>query len=163
MRERTLIIGSMSKEFRMIGWRTGWVAGPASILADVARVHVYNVVTPTGIAQAAATAALDDGPQDLAACITEWQRRRDVVLDELKGLPVIKPMGGWSLLLDVGAMGHDSFNASRLLLERGRIAATPMRDWGERNGDQFVRLVYSNEPTGRLTGLRGRVLRALRP
>jgi hypothetical protein len=36
-----------------------------------------------------------------------------------------------------------------------------MRDWGERNGDQFVRLVFSNEPVGRLASLRDRVARAL--
>jgi aspartate/methionine/tyrosine aminotransferase len=163
MRERTLIVGSVSKEYRMIGWRIGWVAGPASVLADVARVHTYNVVTPTGIAQAAAAAALDSDPKEVAECVVEWQRRRDAILEELKGLPAIKPAGGWSMLLDVSAFGHDSFTASRLLLEKGRIAATPMRYWGDKNGDRFVRLVYSKEPLARLAGLRERVLRALQP
>jgi aspartate/methionine/tyrosine aminotransferase len=163
MRERTLTIGSVSKEYRMIGWRIGWVVGPASVLTDVAKVHTYNVVTPTGIAQAAAAAALDADPQDVAECVVEWQRRRDVILEELKDLPAIKPAGGWSLLLDVSSFGHDSFTASRLLLERGRVAATPMRYWGDRNGDRYVRLVYSKEPVARLAGLRERVLRALQP
>jgi aspartate/methionine/tyrosine aminotransferase len=163
MRERTLVIGSVSKEYRMIGWRIGWVAGPAEVMADVARVHIYNVVAPTGISQTAAAAALRAGPDDVASAVAEWQRRRDCVLEELRGLPVIPPHGGWSLLLDVRALGHDSFGASRLLLERGRIAATPMRDWGERNGEGFVRFVYSNEPVSRLRGLRARVERALRP
>ena len=99
----------------------------------------------------------------MAECVAEWQRRRDAILEELKDLPVIKPAGGWSMLLDVSAFGHDSFTASRLLLEKGRIAATPMRYWGDRNGDRFVRLVYSKEPVGRLVGLRERVLRALQP
>jgi aspartate/methionine/tyrosine aminotransferase len=58
-------------------------------------------------------------------------------------------------------MGHDSFAASRLLLERGQVAATPMRDWGETNGDRFVRLVFSNEPVARLRGLGERVRRSL--
>src|SRR2546429_694254 len=35
MAERTLIIGSLSKEFRMIGWRVGWVAGPRELLEAV--------------------------------------------------------------------------------------------------------------------------------
>jgi aspartate/methionine/tyrosine aminotransferase len=61
------------------------------------------------------------------------------------------------MLLDVGAMGHDSFTASRILLECGHVAATPMRDWGARNGDQFVRLVFSNEPVERLSELRDRM------
>jgi hypothetical protein len=36
-----------------------------------------------------------------------------------------------------------------------------MRDWGERNSDQYIRIVFSNEPIARLAGLRDRVLRAL--
>ena len=44
MRDRTLTVGSVSKEYRMIGGRVGWVVGPAAVLADVARVGIYNVV-----------------------------------------------------------------------------------------------------------------------
>jgi len=47
-------------------------------------------------------------------------------------------------------------------LERGRIAATPMRDWGKVNGDRFVRLVFSNEPLARLKGIGARFAAALR-
>ena len=161
MEERTLIIGSMSKEYRMIGWRIGWVAGPPGIMADVGRVHLYNVVTPPGLGQRGALAVLRSPDDDVAAAVLEWQRRRDAVVGELEGLPVIPAAGGWSLLLDVRAMGHDSFAASRLLLERGKVAATPMRDWGETNGDRFVRLVFSNEPVARLRGLGERVRRSL--
>ena len=64
-------------------------------------------------------------------------------------------------MLDVGAMGYRSFEASDLLLKRGKVAATPMRDWGEQNSDQFVRLVFSNEPVERLAELRDRVRLAL--
>ena len=161
MAERTITIGSVSKEYRMIGWRIGWVVGPAAIMNDIARVHIYNVVTPTGISQSAACAALESPPEDLAACVREWQRRRDVVIEQLQGLPFIPPGGGWSLLLNVRMMGYDSFAASRLLLERGKVAATPMRDWGKKNSDQFVRLVFSNEPVERLAELRRRVDLAL--
>ncbi len=79
---------------------------------------------------------------------------------QLHGLPFVPPQGGWSLLMDVGAMGYDSFTASRLLLEKGKIAATPMRDWGEKNSDRFVRLVFSNEPVERLKELGERIRRA---
>ena len=145
----------------MIGWRVGWVAGPQAIMADVGRVHLYNVVTPPGLAQRGAVAALRDPADGVPEAVAEWQARRDVVLAELDGLPLTPAAGGWSMLLDVAALGHDSFAASRLLLERGRVAATPMRDWGEANGDRFVRLVFSNEPVARLRGLGERVRRSL--
>lgn len=162
MRERTITVGSVSKEYRMIGWRVGWVVGPKEIMSDIARVHIYNVVTPTGIAQAGAVTALQSPEQDFLSCVAEWERRRNTVLEQLKEFPVISAAGGWSLLIDVKNLGYDSFTASKFLLEKGKIAATPMRDWGQINGDQFVRLVFSNEPVKRLAELRDRTTRALR-
>jgi aspartate/methionine/tyrosine aminotransferase len=132
-------------------------------LADVARVAIYNVVTPVGLTQGAAAAALAAPEADLAEAIAEWQRRRDTVVAELRGLPLIPAAGGWSMLLDVGALGFDSLTASERLLARGKVAATPMRHWGEVNGDRFVRLVFSNEPPSRLAGLGRRVREALGP
>jgi aspartate/methionine/tyrosine aminotransferase len=161
MAERTITVGSVSKEYRMIGWRIGWVVGPTPIMADVAKVHIYNVVTPTGISQAAAIAALGSPSEDVEAAVAEWERRRDEVVKQLAGLPLIRAAGGWSMLLDVAALGYDSFTASQRLLEKGRIAATPMRDWGQVNGDRFVRLVFSNEPIARLVDLDARVKFAL--
>ncbi len=161
MAERTITVGSVSKEYRMIGWRIGWIVGPSPVMGDMARVHIYNCVTPGGIAQAGALAALQSPYEDFASCVAEWQRRRDAVNDQLRDMPITSASGGWSQLLDVGAMGYRSFEASDLLLKRGKIAATPMRDWGEQNGDQFVRLVFSNEPVERLAELHDRVTLAL--
>jgi aspartate/methionine/tyrosine aminotransferase len=161
MAERTITVGSVSKEYRMIGWRVGWVVGPEPILADVARVGIYNVVSPVGIAQGAAAAALSTPESDLAAAIAEWQRRRDVISTELGGLPLTSAAGGWSMLLDVSQLGFDSSAASDRLLRRGKIAATPMRGWGSEGADHFVRLVFSNEPVSRLSGIGERVRAAL--
>ena len=161
MAERTITVGSVSKEYRMIGWRVGWVVGPEVVLNDIGLVGLYNVVTPVGLTQRGAAAALRTPGTDLARAVREWERRRDVVVDELRDLPLISAAGGWSLVLDVAALGYGSFAASERLLNQGRIAATPMRDWGVVNGDRFVRFVFSNEPVERLIGLRERVRKAL--
>ncbi len=161
MAERTIVIGSVSKEFRMIGWRIGWVAAPESVIGDIARVHIYNVVTPVGIAQAGAVAAFAAPESDFEACRAEWERRRNTVLEELKEFPVVRASGGWSLLLDARALGLDAGEASNRLLARGKVAATPMTHWGDRIAERYVRLVFSNEPLSRLAGLRERFQRAL--
>jgi aspartate/methionine/tyrosine aminotransferase len=155
LRERAIIVGSVSKEYRMIGWRVGWVVAPAPILADIARVHIYNVVSPTGIAQRGVTAALEAEPE-IAASVSEWQRRRDAVLSQLDGWPVIPPQGGWSLLVDTAPLGVDAETASRMLLEKGKVAATPMKHWGGPKTDYLIRLVFSNETVARLSTLRER-------
>ncbi len=145
----------------MIGWRVGWVVGPADILADVARVSITNVACPPGIAMGAVATAINDPDDGIQACVTEWQRRRDVLLEELREFTVIPPHGGWSLFLDVSHLGFDSATASRRLLERGKIAATPMVNWGSANSDKYVRLVFANEPIHRLRGVAKRVEVAL--
>lgn len=163
MAERTITVGSVSKEFRMIGWRIGWVVAPTEISREIARVHIYNTVTATGISQAGALAALRAPDEDFHRCRAEWERRRDALSASLMGYGVVPAAGGWSQLLDVASLGHDSFTASRLLIEHGRVAATPMRDWGGPTADRYVRLVFSNEPVERLAELGRRLATALGP
>jgi aspartate/methionine/tyrosine aminotransferase len=139
----------------------GWVVGPPDIVNDIGLVSISNVVCPVGIAQAAAAAALAAPEGDLEAAVAEWQRRRDVIATECSGLPIVKANGGWSLLLDVAALGWDSATASQRLMEHGHIAATAMVNWGSQRSDRYVRFVFSNEPCSRLRGIGGRVRRAL--
>jgi N-succinyldiaminopimelate aminotransferase len=161
MRQKTITAGSASKEYRMIGWRVGWVVGPADIIADVARVSITNVVCQTGIAMGAVAAAINDPDDGIQSCVEEWQRRRDVLLDELREFAAIPPHGGWSLLLDVSPLGLDGVTASKRLLELGKIAATPMINWGSANSDKYVRFVFANESVHRLRGVAERVKQAL--
>ncbi len=162
--DRTITVGSVSKEYRMIGWRVGWVTGPRRIMNRIGLVSIYNVVTPVGIAQPGALAALvDPAGAGVTDAVAEWQRRRDTVQAELDGLPVVRADGGWSLLVDTGALGYDGAEASTRLLEHGKVAATPMTHWGRENAARFVRIVFSNEPVERLRGLGERFRRALRP
>lgn len=161
MADHVITVGSVSKEWRMIGWRVGWVAGPRAVMADVTRAHLFNVVTPVSLTQPAAVAALRTPAADVAAAVAEWQRRRDVVVAELADYHAIPAAGGWSLLVDVSPRGLTARAAARALLERGRVAATPMDGWGPANGPQHVRVVFANEPTERLVGLGARFAAAL--
>ncbi len=141
----------------MIGWRVGWVVGPAPIIVDVGLVGLTNVVCQVGIAQRAVAAALTaaDADQDVASAVATWQQRCDTILDQLSGYPCVRPDGGWSLLLDTTALGLSPVEASQRLFTRSQVAATPMSGWGP-SGDRYLRLVYANEPVERLTDLRSR-------
>ena len=161
MRDSVITVGSASKEYRMIGWRVGWVVGPAEIVADVARVSISNVVCQTGIAMGAVAAAIEDENDGIDEFVAELQSRRDLLLDELADFRVIPAQGGWSLLVDVSPLGIDGPAASELLLRKGRIAATAMNNWGGKHCDNYVRLVFSNEPVGRLRGIGRRFRQSL--
>ncbi len=153
MRDKVITCGAVTKEYRMIGWRVGWAVGPAEIMADVMRVSISNVVCQTGIAMGAAAAAIKDPDDGIETSVEEWKRRRDVALEELKDFDVIPPDGGWSFLVDVSPLDMDAPTASKRLLDKGKIAATPMVNWGNNNSSRYVRIVFSNEPVERLKGL----------
>ena len=147
MKERTIVVGSVSKNYNMIGWRVGWLAADKRIIEAAAKVHIYNAVAPSGIAQAGAVAALS-GPQ---ACVGEfvrtYQRRAEILaegLNGIEGLSVVKPRGGWFLIANIKRLGLDSYAFSELLLRRGAVATTPMRDWGQARGEGYVRFIFSN-------------------
>jgi aspartate/methionine/tyrosine aminotransferase len=160
MAERTITIGSASKELRMIGWRVGWIVSPESFMPDLVAVSLANVVVPVGIAQDAAALALGRSGDALPRYVGELQRRRDALLTELAGLPVGVPAGGWSLLLRVDGFGLDGPQLSTRLLDHG-IAATAMAGWGQLHDRQHIRFVFSNEPAERLRGAGEKIRRAL--
>jgi aspartate/methionine/tyrosine aminotransferase len=150
MAERTVVVGSLSKEHRMIGWRVGWVAGPAETIDDVGWTHVYNTTTPVGLARAAGAAVLRGDQGHVDECVAELERRRDTMLADLPDWPFVRPGGGWSLLLDVAELGLEAPEASRFLLEEASIAATAMVGWGGPVAERHVRFVFSAEPVERL-------------
>ncbi len=160
MRDRIITIGSVSIEYRMIGWRVGWVVSDADTADAVGIAHIYNGLVASGFAQAGAIAALTASSDDLTKAVQEFQRRRDAVMEELADLPAVSASGGWSLLLDTESMGIPPPEASRRLLAQ-KVAATPMTVWGETVAPRHVRFVFSREPVERLRSLGERVRRAL--
>ena len=162
MAGRTVTIGSASKELRMIGWRVGWIVGPPALIADIGLVGISNVVCQVGIGMEAAAVALEAPAEDVQQAAAEWQRRRDLILGELEGVvPAIPPHGGWSMLLDCGALGLSGADASRRLIEKSGIAATAMVNWGGAETARYLRFVFANESCERLKGIGAKVQVAL--
>jgi aspartate/methionine/tyrosine aminotransferase len=154
MAERTVTVGAVSKEYRMIGWRVGWVVCPLPAAEAIGRVSISNVVCPVGIAQQAAAAAILSADDGIAACTATWQARHDGVLEQLRGrFDVVPAAGGWSMLIDFRQRGLSGAEASKRLLPQG-VAATSMENWGLDDSAGYLRLVIANEPVERLRGVR---------
>ena len=160
MAQRTITVGSCSKELRMIGWRVGWIVAPEHLMADLVAVSLANVVVPVGIAQDAVATALENSRLGLMPYVRELQTRRDVLMRELDGLPFGLPAGGWSMLLRTSDFDIDGATLSSRLLEQ-EVCATAMTGWGEIHGEQYIRFVFANEPVTRLSGVGERVRNAL--
>ena len=134
---------SLSKTYSMPGWRIGFAAGNARLVAALARIKSYldyGAFTPV---QVAATAALN-GPQD---CVDEirnvYRERRDVLVDSLAaaGWDIPSPpatMFAWAPIPP--AFRHlGSLEFSKLLLREAKVAVSPGLGFGE-YGDDHVRI-----------------------
>jgi aspartate/methionine/tyrosine aminotransferase len=160
MRDRVITVGTVSLEYRMIGWRVGWVVADADTADAIGVVHLYNGLVAGGFSQVGAIAALRSEGDDFVSMVAELQRRRDAMMGQLEGLPAVRPEGGLSLLLNTQTMGIDPQTASDRLLEQ-KVAATPMTVWGENVAPKHIRLVFSNEPVERIEMLGDRLRKAL--
>ncbi len=161
MAGRTVTVGAASKEYRMIGWRVGWVVCPLQAAEALGRVAISNVVCPVGIAQPAVAAAIEAPDDGIARCVAIWQQRHDLIVHSLKpDFCVVPAAGGWSLLVDMAAAGLSGAQASAAVLKQG-VASTSMENWGEGDTARYLRLVFANEPVERLRDLAPRLGRAL--
>jgi aspartate/methionine/tyrosine aminotransferase len=160
MRDRVITVGTVSLEFRMIGWRVGWIVADAETADAAGVVHLYNALLASPFSQAGAVVALRSSPDDFDSVVAELERRADAMMLQLEGLPAVRPEGGCSLLLNTEAMGIDPQEASVRLLEQ-KVAATPMTVWGDSVAPKHIRLVFSNEPVERIELLGERLRRAL--
>jgi alanine-synthesizing transaminase len=142
-RDIAVEFSSLSKTYTMAGWRIGFAAGNARLIAALARVKSYldyGAFTPI---QVAATAALN-GPQDCVGETRErYRARRDVLIDGLRqaGWELPAPeatMFAWAPIPPAfKAIGSLAF--SKLLLERANVAVSPGIGFGE-HGEGFVRI-----------------------
>jgi aspartate/methionine/tyrosine aminotransferase len=156
MRNRTIVVDGVSKDFNLTAWRIGWVIGDSSVIEPIARAHVYNGTLTGGYQQAGVIELLGNEElleQDLASRVGELQRRRDLVVDGINtvdGLSCVRPDGGWWLLVDHRAIDVDDAKLAQFLLDRVNVAVTPMATWGPTTAVGHFRIIYSNEPVARL-------------
>src|SRR5450759_272325 len=90
LRERTLVVNSVSKTYAMTGWRIGYTAGPAHVIKAMCTLQGQMTSNPSSIAQVAAVEALA-GPQDtVAQMVREFERRGEFVVERLRAIPNIR-------------------------------------------------------------------------
>ncbi|MEU5291492.1 aminotransferase class I/II-fold pyridoxal phosphate-dependent enzyme [Streptomyces umbrinus] len=132
LRGRTVVVGGVSKEHAMTGWRVGWLAAPPEVIAS-ARRHVSRTIThvPT-VNQRAALAALGDAGTPVEAA-RDYRRRRALLVEALNAIDGIDcplPDGGMFAFPDVSALLRDrgwtsSADLAAWLLDTVHLAVVP--------------------------------------
>ena len=136
----TVEVQTLSKTYSMAGWRVGFAAGNASLIAAMARYQAHAFSTLFGAAQEAAAAALSGDQTAAAELVVMYQRRRDVVVAGLRriGWDVASPDGSFFVWVRVPG-GGDAVEFARRLREEQRVAVAPGDGFGDR-GRGFIRL-----------------------
>ena len=144
MRERTITLGGFSKDYAMTGWRIGYAAGPAEVLAAMRKVHQYTIMSASTTAQAAGVAALEHGAPFVEEMRTEYDRRRRLLVGGLNtlGLDCFEPRGAFYAFPSIERSGMDDNTFADKLLQEEEVAVVPGSAFG-RSGTGYVRMVYA--------------------
>ena len=144
IRQRTVLLGGFSKDYAMTGWRIGYAAGPIDIIKGMIRIHQYSIMSAPTTAQDAAIEALKSGEPYVLEMVTEYDRRRRLIVNGLNrlGLKTFEPRGAFYAFPNITASGMDDETFCQKLLEEEHVAVVPGNSFGP-GGDGFVRACYA--------------------
>jgi aspartate/methionine/tyrosine aminotransferase len=146
MRERTIIVDGFSKTYAMTGWRLGFGIMPADLAKRIDLLLTHSLGSTAHFTQFAGLEAIT-GPQDMVeVMVTEYQRRRDAIVDGLNALPGFtcqKPQGAFYVFPNITGIGMASSELANLILEKAGVALLPGNSFGE-YGEGYLRLSYAN-------------------
>jgi aspartate aminotransferase len=152
VQDHTVVVNGVSKTYSMTGWRIGYAAGPAEIMAAMDKIQTQNVSNPVSFCQKAAVEALL-GPQDsVRKMVTEFDRRRKYIVGRLNAMPGITcslPRGAFYVFPNIkGLFGKkwgtreisNSSDVTDLILEEAQVAVVAGAAFGN---DNYIRFSYA--------------------
>ena len=163
LKERTIIVQSVSKTYGMPGWRVGMVAAPKKVVDTLRVINANTLMNVCGVAQAAAAAAWSGDQSFLEDNRKNFQRKRDMVMDtfnQINGMTCPKPEGAFYAFPRISAFFGKTYKGEiiiddthlcRLLLEHEGVACVPGCAFGDPKG---MRLSYALEDARLAEGLK---------
>lgn len=131
MRERTVVINSMSKTYSVTGWRVGWAIAPADLTVAIRKVHDFLTVGAAAPLQAAGAFALQLPREYYADLAAAYRRRRDTLCGTLRdaGFRFGDPYGAYYVMTDITPFAHlghaDDVEFTRFLVREIGVACVP--------------------------------------
>lgn len=128
MRERTVLVNSMSKTYSVTGWRVGWILAHSSITGSIRKVHDFLTVGAPAPLQHAGAMALNAGREYYEHLSRDYAERRDILLAALdrSGFRCFRPHGAYYIMCDISGFGlGDDIAFTKHLIEQIGVAPVP--------------------------------------
>lgn len=128
MRERAILVNSMSKTYSVTGWRVGWVLAAPDLMDSIRKVHDFLTVHAPHPFQIAGLTALGLPASYYEQLAAEYQKRRDVMLSLLDnaGFQAIRPAGAYYVMADFREFGFaDDHEFALHMLRTAGVAGVP--------------------------------------
>jgi len=152
VQDQTVVVNGVSKTYSMTGWRIGYAAGSAAIMAAMDKIQTQNVSNPVSFCQKAAVEALVGPQESVQKMIAEFDRRRKTIvqrLNAMSGITCSLPKGAFYVFPNVtGLFGKkwgdrkisNSSDVSDFILEEAKVAVVAGAAFGD---DQYIRFSYA--------------------
>ena len=153
MKERTILVDGFSKTYAMTGWRLGFGVMKKELAVHIARIETNVDSCTATFTQYAGIEALKGLQDKSLAMIAEFQKRRDLIYQELNkigGIKCLKPRGAFYIYPNVTEacrnLGfRDSKELQQYLLHKANVAVLARSCFGQRNvgeKEEYIRLSY---------------------
>lgn len=145
MRERTVLVNSLSKKFCMTGWRIGYVLAPEIVVATMTKLQENVCACAPLPSQYAAIEALSGKGDYSSHMVDIFRRRRDILvkgISEIRGLTCNAPEATFYLMVNISRTGMTSEEFAIALLKAVHVAVVPGIAYGE-SCDKFVRIAFT--------------------
>ncbi len=142
MKERTITIGSFSKDYAMTGWRIGYVLASEPIIDCIRDINEGVCFSAPSVSQRAAIHAIKMKKLVQPSMIEEYKNRVNYAYERINKIPnmsVLSPQGSFYLFVNIGKTGLSSIEVSKIILEKAHVLVLPGIAFGA-SGDSYIRL-----------------------
>lgn len=142
MKERTITIGSFSKDYAMTGWRIGYVLAPDYLISCIRDINEGVCFSAPSISQRAAIHALKQREKIQPALVAEYKKRVFYACEQINkitGISVLPPQGSFYLFVNIKKTGLTSAEVSRRILEEAHVLVVPGNAFGK-SGEGYIRI-----------------------
>lgn len=133
LKPRTLIVNGASKGYAMTGWRLGFGAGPAWLIAAIGKLLSQTTTCPSSVSQAAAVAAFAGDQAPIAGMREVYQQRRDRMLELLQpinGLSFTPPDGAFYVFANVSGLIGKTIESDERIDSDSQLVAYLLKEHG---------------------------------